>query len=57
MNTGLDLEQVEECLETCNKQNEAYRSLLQIMLDPENDPPQFSKETAWNKFLEIEQGV
>ncbi len=28
-------------------------SLCQTMLDPENQPPQFTTEEAWNKFKEI----
>lgn len=28
-------------------------SLLQIMLDPENAPPQYSLENAWQKFCEL----
>ena len=30
--------------------------LLQIILDPENQPPQYTLQEAWIKFLEIETG-
>lgn len=33
--------------------SQPFIDLLQIMLDPENQPPQFSKEEAWQKYLEL----
>lgn len=32
---------------------EKLKELTKLMLDPENDPPQFSKEEAWEKFKEL----
>lgn len=35
------------------EKRDKMQDLLQILLDPENQPPQFSREEAWEIFKKI----